>query len=208
MRHRAHRPVLDRLRPVDRTRAALAILALLVAALATGTALTGGGAARDTPAAGDGLPSEPGASTGAPTPTVTGSPGGRPRAERSPEESAEPTPASRPDRTAASRGDDRVEVPVPTRVPDPEAVPAGPQTTATTRAANPGRWVISLGADTDATYECSLDGGAYAACGSTVTYDELERGTHSFAARATDGDGNTDPSPATLTAEIGPRGKG
>jgi uncharacterized repeat protein (TIGR01451 family) len=45
-------------------------------------------------------------------------------------------------------------------------------------------------------FECSLDGGAFTACGATVTYGSLADGTHSLAVRARDGAGNVDFSPA------------
>ena len=223
MRHRAHRSILDRLRPLARTRGALATAALLLAGLATGTALTAGEPARDAPAAGQAQPTDPGAPYDPPTPTVTGSTG----PERSPKPSGEATasssPTLRPTQSPVSRSGGRgtaeatpLETPsrdtpsaAPTEVPTSEEPAAdAPQTTATTRSTNASRWVIGIGSDSEATYECSLDGGAYQPCDPTVTYDDLDRGTHSFAARATDGDGDTDLSPATLTAEIGPRGQG
>ena len=234
MRHRAHRSVLDRLRPRGRTRVALATATLLVAGAATGTALTAGGPAEDSPSAGQAQPTGPGAPYDPPTPTLTGSPGEDPSGLRS--QQATPSPSlspslstgPRPAQDRASRSGERgtdaptslapsPDAPAPTLTPKPTATappssdapaPDAPQTTATTRSANASRWVIGVAADTEATYECSLDGGVYQVCGSTVTYDDLDQGTHSFAARAIDSDGDTDPSPATLTAEIGPPGQG
>lgn len=52
-------------------------------------------------------------------------------------------------------------------------------------------------ADEPATFSCSLDGGSFRPCGSPVSFPEIEAGWHTFAVRATDTDGNTDPSPAT-----------
>jgi hypothetical protein len=223
MRHRAHRSILDRLRPLARTRGALATAALLLAGLATGTALTAGEPAEDAPAAGQAKPTDPGAPYDPATPTVTGSTG----PDRSPKPSDETTPSAsaslRPTQSPVSRSGGRgTSEPTPLETPSPDTPGAAPtqaptseepaadapETTATTRSANASRWVIGVGSDAEATYECSLDGGAYQPCGTTVTYDDLDRGTHSFAARAIDGDGDTDPSPATLTAEIGPRGQG
>jgi hypothetical protein len=48
----------------------------------------------------------------------------------------------------------------------------------------------------NSTFACSLDGAAYAGCVSGVTYSGLANGSHTFAVRATDQAGNTDPSPA------------
>jgi hypothetical protein len=53
------------------------------------------------------------------------------------------------------------------------------------------------------TYECSLDGGAFAPCPSGgVTYAGLSNGSHGFQVRAIDPDGNTDPSPAGYTFTV------
>jgi DNA-directed RNA polymerase specialized sigma24 family protein len=46
------------------------------------------------------------------------------------------------------------------------------------------------------TYECSLDGRAFAPCSATVTFAGLEAGEHRFAARAEDDEGNVDRTPA------------
>jgi len=48
----------------------------------------------------------------------------------------------------------------------------------------------------EVTYECSLDGRAFATCPSTVTFSALSPGDHSFAARAKDEAGNVDRTPA------------
>jgi hypothetical protein len=47
------------------------------------------------------------------------------------------------------------------------------------------------------TFECRLDGAAYAACSTPKTYNGLADGSHSFAVRATDPAGNVDTSPVS-----------
>jgi cytoskeletal protein RodZ len=203
----------------------VAAVVLLMAGLVTTSVVTAFGPPDNTDSAIE-PPSYSGASYDPPTPST----GESSQATVSETPSTSPTtssPTPRPTESQVSRSGDRVsrapspsatpvsETATPDREPSPTEVPTStepapdaPQTTATTRSTNASRWVIGVGSDTEATYECSLDGGAYQPCGSTVTYDDLEKGTHEFAARATDDAGSTDPSPATLTAEIGPPGQG
>ncbi|MCL4227862.1 MAG: Ig-like domain repeat protein, partial [Myxococcales bacterium] len=47
-----------------------------------------------------------------------------------------------------------------------------------------------------ATFACSLDGAAFAACASPRAYSGLAEGDHTFAVRVTDATGNVDPTPA------------
>jgi parallel beta-helix repeat protein len=47
-----------------------------------------------------------------------------------------------------------------------------------------------------ATFECVLDDDSFATCASSIMYDELEPGAHTFAVRAIDVAGNVDPTPA------------
>ena len=49
------------------------------------------------------------------------------------------------------------------------------------------------------TFECQLDGGGFASCTSTTTYNGLISGSHTFEVRARDQAGNTDPTPASYT---------
>ena len=53
-----------------------------------------------------------------------------------------------------------------------------------------------------ATFQCSLDGAAFAACASPLTTALLADGEHTFAVRARDAAGNVDATPATQTFEI------
>ncbi len=56
----------------------------------------------------------------------------------------------------------------------------------------------------DVTYQCSLDGAAFTSCAFAAEYsfEETEVGSHTFRVRATDPEGNTDPTPATYTWTI------
>lgn len=49
------------------------------------------------------------------------------------------------------------------------------------------------------TFQCSLDGGAFAACTSPKTYTAVAGGAHTFRARAVDAAGNIDATPATYS---------
>ena len=50
-----------------------------------------------------------------------------------------------------------------------------------------------------ASFECQVDGGAYAACTSGSNFGPLSDGSHTFNVRALDNLGNTDPTPASYT---------
>jgi len=50
--------------------------------------------------------------------------------------------------------------------------------------------------DPEATFECSLDGGAYYGCSSPENINGPSEGRHVFEVRAVDAEGNADPSPA------------
>jgi len=54
------------------------------------------------------------------------------------------------------------------------------------------------------TFECSLDGGAFAACVNPSTFTGLAPGGHTIAVRARDAAGNLDPSPASYAWFINP----
>jgi hypothetical protein len=53
-----------------------------------------------------------------------------------------------------------------------------------------------------ASFECSRDGGAFAACSSPQTYSGLAEGDHSFAVRALDPAGNVDATPAARAWKV------
>jgi len=58
---------------------------------------------------------------------------------------------------------------------------------------------ISFTASEPGSFQCSLDGAAFAACTSPQTYSSLSTGAHTFSVRAVDTAGNVDASPATAS---------
>jgi hypothetical protein len=56
---------------------------------------------------------------------------------------------------------------------------------------------FAFSASEAATFQCKLDGGAFAACTSPKRYARLRSTSHAFSVRALDAAGNVDPSPAT-----------
>jgi uncharacterized repeat protein (TIGR01451 family) len=56
--------------------------------------------------------------------------------------------------------------------------------------------------ETGSTFECRVDGGAWAACRSPYSTEALDDGQHQLEVRATDRAGNTDPVPASFTWTI------
>ena len=81
-----------------------------------------------------------------------------------------------------------------------------PQTTITSGPSGP---VVSADAsfgfassEPRSTFSCRLDGGPWQKCSSPQAYTKLDEGEHTFAVRATDEAGNTDPSPATRVLTV------
>lgn len=85
---------------------------------------------------------------------------------------------------------------VDTSTPDTTIV-SGPLGASTSQTAT--FTFLSPDAGPGATFECSLDGSAFAACASPVEYGALAMGVHTFAVRVRDANGNYDPTPATRT---------
>jgi Ca2+-binding RTX toxin-like protein len=79
-----------------------------------------------------------------------------------------------------------------------------PETTITSAPPDPSSSSasFSFSASETASFVCSFDGGAFAACSSPASYSGLADGSHTFKVQATDAAGNTDPTPATLTWTI------
>jgi len=76
--------------------------------------------------------------------------------------------------------------------PPQTTISSGPSGTTLEHAAS-----FAFAASETGTFECSLDGAAFAACSSPVSYAGLADGAHTFAVRATDTAGNADPTPAS-----------
>jgi hypothetical protein len=89
--------------------------------------------------------------------------------------------------------------PLDTTPPDTTITSAPTASTIATSAA------FEFGAnEPDTTFECSLDGGAYATCTSPASYSDLALGAHTFAVRAVDAVGNIDASPASFAWTVAP----
>ncbi|MCW2765197.1 MAG: hypothetical protein JWO11_1156 [Nocardioides sp.] len=88
--------------------------------------------------------------------------------------------------------------PPPDTTPPDTTITAGPSGTVTSTTAQ-----FSFTSTEAGSFECQLDGAAYAPCTSPATYTGLAAGSHTFSVRATDAAGNTDATPATRTWTIG-----
>lgn len=58
---------------------------------------------------------------------------------------------------------------------------------------------FNFSSDPGTTFECQLDGGAWASCTNPVTFTNLAQGAHALSVRARDPAGNTDPTPASAS---------
>jgi len=58
--------------------------------------------------------------------------------------------------------------------------------------------------ESGSSFQCQIDGGGYSACTSPKNYTGLAAGDHTFDVKATDGAGNTDPTPASYNWTITP----
>jgi polysaccharide lyase-like protein/Big-like domain-containing protein len=77
--------------------------------------------------------------------------------------------------------------------PPETTITAGPSGTITTSSAS----FSFSSSEAGSSFECRLDGGSWTSCSSPEAYSGLPDGAHSFAVQATDGAGNTDPTPAS-----------
>jgi Bacterial Ig-like domain len=92
---------------------------------------------------------------------------------------------------------------LPTVTPPPVADTTPPETTlrawpAATTSSSSASFAFSAD-DPAARFECRLDGGAVASCGSPMLYSSLADGPHVFSVAAIDPAGNRDPTPAQRT---------
>ncbi len=83
--------------------------------------------------------------------------------------------------------------PEPDTSPPQTTIGAGPPATTTATDAT----LAFSSSEANSSFQCQLDGSAWAACSSPRTYSGLGGGGHSFSVRATDAAGNVDPTPAT-----------
>ena len=84
------------------------------------------------------------------------------------------------------------------------ADPTPPETTITsgpsgTVASQSASYQFDSPDDSNASFQCSLDSGAWSSCSSPKSYSQLAAGSHTFSVRAYDRAGNVDPTPAART---------
>src|SRR5215211_2465918 len=85
--------------------------------------------------------------------------------------------------------------PAPDTTPPNTTIDSGPSATVSSTSASASFTFSST--EANSTFECSLDGGAFAPCSSPKTFDNLSDGSHTFQVKATDAAGNTDATPAS-----------
>lgn len=103
-----------------------------------------------------------------------------------------------PDVPVADIGADEYVAVAPDCDPPETSISGGP--TGTTSDSTP---TFDLAADEiGSTFECRVDAGAFAPCTTPFTTPELADGPHTVEARATDLNGNTDPTPATRSFTV------
>jgi hypothetical protein len=86
----------------------------------------------------------------------------------------------------------------PDTTPPDTSITSGPSGTTTTNSAS-----FSLSSsESNSTYECRLNGAAWAGCASPKAYSNLANGSYTFDVRATDSAGNVDPSPASRSFAV------
>jgi hypothetical protein len=80
--------------------------------------------------------------------------------------------------------------------PPNTAIDSGPGQDSSTQSTSA---TFTFSSDEAGTFECAVDGGAFAACTSPFALNGLSVGSHALSVRALDAAGNTDPTPATRT---------
>jgi hypothetical protein len=88
-----------------------------------------------------------------------------------------------------------VNVPPPDTTAPDTTITSGPSGTATTSSAS----FAFSSSETGSTFQCRIDGAAWATCASPRSYSGLANGSHTFDVRATDAAANTDQTPASRT---------
>jgi len=115
-------------------------------------------------------------------------------------------------RALLKRGRQTLDRSRPLKLPDDTTLDMTPPQTTISGGSSAGtidtRWARFLFSSSEpgSTFECSLDGGVFAACSSPHEIADLTEGGHTFRVRATDQAGNTDRTPAerNFTVDVPP----